>query len=235
MPIDDTIPARVLAVYAHPDDPEVSCGGTLSRWSQAGAEVHLVVVNAGDKGTNDPSTDPHALAAIRAGEVRAAAAVLGLAGVTLLGHPDGETINDSALREALVAVVRRVRPEIVVCPDPSALLFGDGYVNHRDHRVCGEAMLDAVAAAARPLYYPGSGGEAWAVAALYLSGTLEPDTWVDVGPTLATKAAALACHRSQLGGTGEYVHELVGLRAQDVGRAVGLGAAETFRVLHLTG
>jgi LmbE family N-acetylglucosaminyl deacetylase len=233
--IDDARPSRVLAVYAHADDPEVSCGGTLARWAEGGADVNLVVVNAGEKGSNDPTTDPQALAATRADEVRAAAAVLGLAGVALLGHPDGETVNDTALREELVAEVRRTRPQIVVCPDPSALLFGDGYVNHRDHRVCGEAVLDAVAAAARPLYYPGVGGDAWTVATLYLSGTLEPDTWVDVGPTLAAKAAALACHRSQLGGTGEYVHELVGLRAEEAGRSVGLRAAETFRVLHLGG
>ena len=46
-------PARALAVYAHPDDPEGSCGGTLAHWAAHGAEVRLVVVNAGDKGAPD--------------------------------------------------------------------------------------------------------------------------------------------------------------------------------------
>ncbi|MGH9150587.1 MAG: PIG-L deacetylase family protein, partial [Acidimicrobiales bacterium] len=58
-------PARALAVYAHPDDADVSCGGTLARWAAAGAEVGLVVANLGDKGSSDPGADPAALAARR--------------------------------------------------------------------------------------------------------------------------------------------------------------------------
>src|SRR5690606_40020508 len=88
-------PSRVLAVYAHPDDPEVSCGGALARWAARGAEVRLVVVNAGDKGSHDPDTDPAELTERRAAEVAAAADVLGLAGVDMLGIPDGEATNDT--------------------------------------------------------------------------------------------------------------------------------------------
>src|SRR5438128_2721975 len=54
----DEVPARVLAVYAHPDDPEVSCGGPLARWSAAGAEVHVVICAQGDKGTLGPGLGP---------------------------------------------------------------------------------------------------------------------------------------------------------------------------------
>ena len=71
----DEAPARALAVYAHPDDPEVSCGGTLAHWAQAGADVRLVVVNAGDKGSPDAATDPAELTERRAREVDAAAGV----------------------------------------------------------------------------------------------------------------------------------------------------------------
>ena len=63
----DEVPDRVLAVYAHPDDPDVSCGGTLARWSGAGAEVHVLICTNGDKGTTDPAVDPRDLAARRAG------------------------------------------------------------------------------------------------------------------------------------------------------------------------
>ena len=49
-------PAVALAVFAHPDDPEVACAGTLARWSAAGCEVHLVIANRGEKGTIDPTT-----------------------------------------------------------------------------------------------------------------------------------------------------------------------------------
>ena len=85
--IESSTPARALAVYAHPDDPEVGCGGTLARWVTRGAEVHLVIANRGDKGSSDATTDPDALAAHRADEVEQAAAVLGLAGVEHLGLP----------------------------------------------------------------------------------------------------------------------------------------------------
>jgi len=235
--LDRHQPASALAVYAHPDDPEVSCGGTLARWVRGGAEVHLVVVNRGEKGAVDPATDADALATVRAAEVNEAAQVLGLAGCELLDLPDGETENDLALRERLVRVVRRVRPEVVVCPDPTALYFGDGWVNHRDHRVCGFAVLDAVApASASPLYFPDA-GPPHQVRAVYLTGTLEPDTAVAISDVLEVKAAALACHRSQLGalaeGMGELVHELIEQRALEAGQVLGVRHAELFRVLRL--
>jgi LmbE family N-acetylglucosaminyl deacetylase len=226
------VPGRVLAVYAHPDDPEVSCGGTLVRWTRAGAEVHLVVATRGEKGSGDPGTDPDELAQRRADEVAAAAEVLGVAGVEQLGHPDGE-LDAVDLRGEVVAAVRRVRPDTVVCPDPTAVFFGDGYVSHVDHRAIGWACLDAVApAAALPLYFPAS-GPAHAVGTVLLSGTLEPDVWVDVEDTLEAKAAAMRCHRSQLGDLGAELDELVRARAEDEGRRGGLGAAEAFRRLRL--
>jgi LmbE family N-acetylglucosaminyl deacetylase len=223
----------VLAVYAHPDDPEVACGGTLAQWVERGAEAHVVIVNAGDKGSSSPDVDPEELATERAAEVAEAAAVLGLASFTLLGRPDGESENDLELRGVLVEVVRRLRPDTVVCPDPTALFFGAGYINHRDHRVCGSAVLDAIApAAASPLYFPHS-GPAHQVQQVYLSGTLQPDTAVDIGAVLDRKTAALARHRSQLGEGQEWVRELVAQRATDAGRGQGLRYAEVFRVLRL--
>ena len=56
----DAIPARVLGVYAHPDDPEISCGGTLARWARGGAEVHILICTRGEKGSPDPKQDPAA-------------------------------------------------------------------------------------------------------------------------------------------------------------------------------
>jgi len=225
----DEVPARALAVYAHPDDVEVACGGTLARWALAGCETHLVVVCQGDKGTTDPGADPVALAATRAGEVAAAAEVLGLASHQLLGVPDGEVELSPQLVGDLVAAVRSVRAEIVVAPDPTALLFGRRYVNHRDHRVVGAATLDAVApAAAMPHYFP-ERGPAWTVNELWLSGTFEPDAHVDVEPVLAVKAAALACHRTQVDLPGELLRSVVDQRAEDAGRAAGVRYAESFR------
>src|SRR3546814_8975405 len=138
--IERDVPLRALAVFAHPDDPEVSCGGTLARWTRGGSEVHLVIANRGDKGSSDPATDPDELAARRADEVTEAAAVLGLAGVEHLGYPDGEIDNDAVLRERLIEAIRRLRPDALIAPDPTAVFFGDSYVNHRDHRELGWAV-----------------------------------------------------------------------------------------------
>ena len=65
----DAVPARVLAVYAHPDDPEISCGGTLARWARDGAEVHVLICTRGEKGSPDPDQDPEELARLRMQEV----------------------------------------------------------------------------------------------------------------------------------------------------------------------
>jgi LmbE family N-acetylglucosaminyl deacetylase len=228
-----TVPERALAVYAHPDDPEVSCGGTLARWAAAGAEVHLLIATRGEKGTADADADPADLARLRSAEVVAAAEVLGAAGVEQLGHPDGELDRVPGLRGEVVAAVRRVRPDVVVCPDPTAVFFGDGYVSHVDHRAIGWACLDAVApASALPHYFPAA-GPAHAVGTVLLSGTLEPDVWVEVAESLATKAAAMRCHVSQLGDLGGDLDDLVRARATDEGRRGGLGPAEGFRRLRL--
>jgi len=228
----DRTPATVLAVYAHPDDPEVACGGTLARWSAAGASVHLVVVCAGDKGTSEPGTDPAELAVRRAREVADAANVLGLTGHTVLGLPDGGVEDTAELRATLVAAIRRMRPDAVVCPDPTAAFFGRRYVNHRDHRVVGWATLDAVAPAAwTPLYFPDA-GPPHRVDEVYLSGTLDPDVFVDIGGVLDVKAAALGCHRSQVGDSGEVLSTVVRRRAEDAGRAAGVRYAEGFRLLN---
>jgi LmbE family N-acetylglucosaminyl deacetylase len=226
-----TVPSVVLAVYAHPDDPELACGGTLARWAAAGAEVHLVITCTGDKGTADPDGDPVALACVRAAEVAAAAAILGLAGHELLGYPDGELSDSEELRRCLVGAIRRLRPVAVVCPDPTAAFFGRTYINHRDHRVVGWATLDAVAPAAwSPLYFP-SAGAPHRVDEVYLSGTLEPDAFVDVEAALPAKAAALRCHESQLRGSSELLDDAVRQRAAEAGRAVGVRYAEGFRLL----
>ena len=232
------VPRSALAIYAHPDDHEISCGGTLACWAAAGAEVRVVVGCKGEKGSMDPATDTDALAARRAEEVSAAARALGVAGVDLLGHPDGELDAVGAgLRAELVGIIRRHRPEVVVCPDPTAVLFGDGYVSHVDHRVIGFAAIDAVApAAASPLYFPDRGA-AHQVSTLLLSGTLEPDAWVDIGGVLDAKVAAVLAHRSQLASDAdEWLGDFVRHRAEEEGTRAGAGItyAEAFRRLRFT-
>ena len=227
----DEVPGRALAIFAHPDDPEVACAGTLAAWVDAGCEARVVIANSGDKGLGDVT--------LRASEVAAASAVLGLAGCEVLGIPDGETANGPELKARLVASVRSWRPDVVIAPDPTAVFFGDSYVNHHDHRELGWAALDACAPmAGNPRYFPDAGA-AHAVATVLLAGTLAPDCWVDVTDTLDRKARALACHVSQLGDDVALVGEVVRARAEEAAAAAaaagtpGLRLAEGFRRLRL--
>jgi LmbE family N-acetylglucosaminyl deacetylase len=231
----DDIPEVVLAVYAHPDDADVACGGTLARWAKGGAAVHLIVCTDGGKGTFDPDVTPADLAARRAAELEASSALIGLQSVTNLGYPDGGLADSDELRGTLVEWVRRLRPDVVCGHDPTALFFGQEYFNLRDHRLAGTTLLDAVSpAAALPHYFP-EAGPPHQVAIVLLSGTLEPDVWVDVTETIDLKAAAVECHRTQFAEPGGWAGEAVRRRAEQEGRRAGAGYAEGFRRLTLRG
>ena len=224
------VPAVALAVYAHPDDADVACGGTLARWAAEGCAVHLVVCTDGGRGTVDPVVDPADLARRRAEEVAAAAVVVGLVSHEILGAPDGELEERRTLRGELVAKVRSIRPDVVLGHDPTATFFGQDYFNHRDHRAAGWALLDALSpAAALPHYFPEAGAP-HQVTTAYLSATLDPDVWVDVTASVDVKAAAVDCHRSQ--GQG-WAGEAVRRRAEEEGRRAGVAYAEGFRRLRL--
>ncbi len=229
------VPRCALAVYAHPDDADVACGGTLAAWAKRGCDVRLLVLADGAKGTDDASADVAELAARRSGELHEAAAALGLSGVEQLGLPDGEVENDLATRAAIVASVRRLRPTVVLAPDPTATFFGGVYVNHRDHREAGWAVLDSVApAAGMPHYFP-EAGPPHHVETLLLSGTLEPDVVVDVDDVLDAKVTAVLSHRSQLRGDHEWARSAVTARCVQAGRLVGLSHGEAFRHVSLDG
>ncbi len=226
-------PGVVLAVYAHPDDADVGCGGTLARWAKAGSAVHLVVCTDGGKGTRDPEVDPTDLARTRAGELEASSELIGTSSVSCLGQHDGELEDADELRRTLVERVRRLRPDVVCGHDPTAVFFGQDYFNHRDHRIAGTALLDAVApAAALPHYFPDA-GPPHQVGTVLLSGTLEPDEWVDVTDTIDHKAAAVECHRTQFAGQDGWAGDAVRQRAAEEGRRAGVAYAEGFRRLIL--
>ncbi len=237
------VPASALAVYAHPDDPEISPGGTLARWAAAGCEVWVLIVTRGEKGTSDADADLDALAELRVEETGKAAELLGFAGHLHLGIGDGDVVDDAELRGAIVRHVRQLRPEVVFCPDPTAVFFGSSYFNHRDHRITGWATLDAVApAAGNPHYFPEhlrrGPRRCTRSRAVYLSGTLEPNCWVDIGETLERKIDALFCHASQLAGTDDSLGEdwfraFLRTSAEEAGRAAGVRHAEAFRKIDL--
>jgi LmbE family N-acetylglucosaminyl deacetylase len=232
--IDPPAPASLLVVMAHPDDAEFSAGGTLARWTDEGARVTYCICTDGDKGTSDPGRDPREVAGQRIEEQRAAARVLGVEEVIFLGHSDGTLMPTLELRRDVVRVIRRVRPEAVLCPDPTRR-FGAGYINHPDHRAIGEVTLDAVYPSARdPLVFPELVEEGLAphrVAQVFVANPSETTCLVDISGTLERKLEALRQHRSQI--TDERLRELVPRRAAEVGAPHGLAAAEAFHHIRL--
>lgn len=205
----------------------------MAQWSSEGVEVHLVVICDGAKGSHSPHSEASAIRETRREELQLAADLLGAKSVTSLDWPDGAVTNSEELRETLVGLVRAIKPEVVLGPDPTATFFGGVYVNHRDHRETGWAMLDAVApAAAMPLYFPAQ-GPPHQVSVLLLSGTHEPDVVADVSRTIDTKVKAVLAHVSQLAGDADAIRGVVLERAEQAGRPVGVAFGEAFRCVEL--
>jgi len=227
-------PARFMVIAAHPDDAEFGPAGTAARWIDAGSVGWLVCCTSGDQGGEDPDADPLALAAVRETEQRAAAGIIGYAGVTFLHQPDGALANDLALREQLVREIRSFRPDAVLANDPDTIFYKDGGINHTDHRAAGIAAVDAVYPAARnPMAFPWlarSGLAAHKVRRLYLFWSDRSDTWLDISATLERKIEALRAHATQ-------IHDPEGLSARirdwagEEGRTIGATAAEGLRLV----
>jgi LmbE family N-acetylglucosaminyl deacetylase len=221
--------SSALVMFAHPDDAEFMCGGTIAKWTRAGCEVHYVVCTDGSAGSNEPGANRADVAPIREREQRAAAEVLGVASVTFLGQTDGLLEVTPETRKLVTREVRRLRPEVLVAPDPSRLWSGQGYINHWDHKQAGLLALTAVMpdAPTRVMFQEleQEGIEPFEVPNLWLVAN-EPDTYVDITETIDTKIAALAQHVSE---EGEAAAPCVRERARTVGEEAGVEYAEAFK------
>lgn len=227
-------PDRFMLIVAHPDDADFGPAATAARWIDEGSTGWLVCCTSGDAGADDWDTDPLELAAVREAEQRAAADIVGYAGVTFLHQPDGALANDLALREQLVREIRTFRPDAVLAVDPETLFYSDGGVNHTDHRAAGLAAVDAVYPAARnAMSFPWlarDGLAAHVVRRLYLFWSNHPSAWVDVTGTLDRKLDALRAHPSQIRHP-ERLEPRIREWAREEGAAIGVEAAEAMRVI----
>jgi LmbE family N-acetylglucosaminyl deacetylase len=223
-----------MVIVAHPDDADFGPAATAASWIDAGSAGWLVCCTSGDAGGEDPDLDPLELAAEREAEQDAAARIVGYEGVTYLHQPDGALANDLALRELLVREIRTFRPDAVLATDPEVIFYGDGGVNHTDHRAAGMAAVDAVYPAARnPMAFPWlarSGLEKQVVRRLYLFWSNHPNAWVDVSATIGRKVDALRVHASQIHEP-DKLDERMREWAKEAGEPIGVEAGEAFRVV----
>ena len=228
---EDRVPESALVIAAHPDDAEFTVAGTVAAWVRAGCRVTYVLCTDGNIGSHEPGMTVEKLTEIRRVEQRAACAVLGVSEVVFLGYDDGRLQPTLELRRDLVRVLRQYQPEVVICQDPTALFGSDQYINHPDHRAAAQAAIDAVApACAMPLLWPEVGAP-HRVRQVYVALHDQPNTWVDVTPTIEQKIAALKKHASQLG-EWDPTEMIMGWNAE-MGRQQGLAFAESYLVITL--
>jgi LmbE family N-acetylglucosaminyl deacetylase len=221
-----------MVVMPHPDDAEFGCAGTVARWTKEGKRVVYVILTNGDKGTSDRSLTPEKLAAIRQVEQRDAARVLGVSEVVYLGYPDQGLEDSPELRKEVVRQIRLYRPDVVVTLDPYRR-----YIWHRDHRIAGQVVLDAVFPYARDfLAYPdlmAEGLEPHKVKEMYFTASEDVNYVSDITDTFELKMRALACHKSQVGERIPELRKGLRKRAKDMAEGQTFKLAEAFHYIDL--
>jgi LmbE family N-acetylglucosaminyl deacetylase len=186
-------------------------------------------------GFNQPGYDREKAIATRESEQMKAAEIVGAKDVTFLRHPDGLLQPTLELRKQLVREIRRFRPEVVVCGDPTIVWAGDAYINHPDHRAAATAALDATfPAAGQPNLFPeleDEGFTAHKPRKVYVTGWQQADVFVSIDETIDIKLAALRAHASQM--KNRDPEPRIKEWATDGARGKEMEYAETFRVVTL--
>jgi LmbE family N-acetylglucosaminyl deacetylase len=187
---------RILAIHAHPDDIETLAAGTLAVLADRGHRIAIVSLTAGDCGSMEH--DNHDTARIRTEEAIRAAALIG-ASYECAGIPDLGIFNDDPTRRRVTELLREAQPDVVITASPSDY--------HPDHEAASMLVRDACFAAPVVNYRTGKAPALAAIPHLYFMDPIEgrdrdnakvmSDFAVNVGATVKTKMAMLACHESQ--------------------------------------
>jgi LmbE family N-acetylglucosaminyl deacetylase len=237
MKFDDRLEIeRAMAIYAHPDDAEVSSAGTVAKWTRAGVEVTYCLVTNGASGSSDPDMTRERLREVRRTEQQKAAEILGVRDVVFLDFEDGYLEPTLEVRRAVAREIRKGRPDVILTMDPTLRFGGDFYVNHPDHIAVGEVVARSINPdASTRLMFP----ELWQEErlephkpkALFLVDFGPAETVVDIGDVIELKLEALRAHRSQF--VDFDIERVVLDMARAAGRGSGYAYAESFRVIRL--
>jgi len=175
----------ILAIAAHRDDVELTCGGTLIRSVSLGRTTAVIDLTAGELGTRGS-------AEVRGEEASKAAAVMGLSARENLGLPDGGVVNTPETRTMLALAIRRFAPSVVIAPS----LRG----KHPDHTVSAQLIRDACFVAGLkkvapeiPTHRPRKLVHCLA----YREDHVKPTFVVDITDEFETKLEAVRCYASQ--------------------------------------
>jgi LmbE family N-acetylglucosaminyl deacetylase len=235
MPANLYIPESAMTIQAHPDDIEFTCAGTMARWAHLGTHVIYVICTSGDVGIDEPGMTREKAAQIREAESLEAAHIAGVSDVVFLREPDGLLQPTLELRKKLVREIRRYRPEVILCGDPTIVWSGSDYINHPDHRAAAMAALDATfPAAGQPNLFEEleqEGLKAHKVRKVYAHVWDKADVFINIEDTIEAKINALRAHKSQLKDWDP--EEMIKEWASEAARGKEMQYAEGFRVVTL--
>ena len=235
---------RALCVVAHPDDLEYGAAMAVARWTAAGKAVAYVLATAGEAGID--SMRPEVAGEVREREERESAGMVGVTSVEFLGHPDGSLEYGLALRRDISREIRRHRPEVLVSITHrdtfggGAANGGGGTLNQADHRILGQALIDAARDAGNRWIHDEllrEGFEPWGGARLIaFGGSPLPTHGLDVTGHLDAGIASLHAHRAyldNLGGGDFDPAAFLTQQAESGGRLLGVEHGLTFEVFTL--
>jgi N-acetylglucosamine malate deacetylase 1 len=220
-------PLDLLAIAAHRDDVELTCGGTLAKAAKAGHRVGIIDMTQGEMGTRGD-------AKTRAAEAERAARTLGVTVRLNAGLRDAHIENNEASRKRIVELIRQTKPRVVILPFPVG--------RHPDHRIASELGRDACYLAGLAKYESGSGGEAHRpfkllYALAYREDPIKPTFVVDISDVFETKMQAIRCYGSQFDGakaageihpTGQDLYELIRVQSAHYGSLIRKPYGEPF-------
>ncbi|HWO68279.1 MAG TPA: PIG-L deacetylase family protein [Umezawaea sp.] len=185
-----------LAVVAHPDDLEYGASGAIARWTAQGKTITYLLATRGEAGID--SMAPEQAGPLREREQIASAAVVGVEAVEFLDHHDGMITYGLPLRRDIAAAIRRHKPDVVITGNHHET-FAGGFLNMADHRVVGQAAIDAVRDAANRWVFRDLDLEPWGgVQHVAVSGSPQATHAVDITDTLDLAVASLREHAAYL-------------------------------------
>lgn len=219
----------ILAIGAHPDDVELGCGATVAKEISLGKSVGILDLTRGELGTRGS-------AEIRAQEAAKAAEILGVDVRENLGFADAFFINDREHQVKIIEIIRKYRPEIVLCN-----AVEDRHIDHpKGSKLVSDACFLSGLRKIETMYM-GEKQEAWRPKQVYHYiqwKNLEPDVVIDISGFIEVKMAAVQAYSSQFFDpnskepnspiSSKNFIESVKYRAQDLGRLVGVDCAEGF-------
>jgi LmbE family N-acetylglucosaminyl deacetylase len=227
---------RALAVVAHPDDLEYGAASAVARWTSQGKTVVYLLLTRGQAGID--GMHPSEAGPLREEEERRSARAVGVDTVEFLDYADGTIEYSLGLRRDIARAIRTHRPQVIISMNPHAT-WGNQYLNMADHRVAGEATLDAARDAGNRWVFPElleEGLEPWSGAhAIYFSGSPLPTHAVDVTEYLDRGVASLREHQAYISGLGGEFDVDVFLRgsAASTGKLFGTELAVSFEMFRL--